>query len=169
MATPAPSGSVQEAPRLIPAGAPAAETVARVRNMPVGEITEEAVEKSQVLKGFEIDKDRYVTFEPRELAAVRAQTSTELGIAEFVRLQEIDPIFFETSYYAALDRGGEKPYALLFKALPQTDYAAIGSLAMHGREHTTSFDQDVAALFCTHFSTKKRYGPMKNIKPNRWW
>ena len=50
-------------------------------------------------------------------------------------MQEIDPIFFETSYYAEPDRGGEKPYALLFTALAETDYAAIGSLAMNGREH----------------------------------
>lgn len=71
------------------------------------------------------------------MAALRPQTSTELSIAEFVRLEEIDPIFFETSYYAAPDRGGDKPYALLFAALTETDYAAIGSLAMHGREHAT--------------------------------
>jgi DNA end-binding protein Ku len=50
-----------------------------------------------------------------------------------VRLPEFDPIFFETSYYAAPDWGGESP-ALLFTALSQTDYAAVGSLAKHGRE-----------------------------------
>jgi len=133
----APTGTVQELARTSPISPPAAETVARVRNLPVGENTEEPLQRPQVLKGFEIEKDRYVTFEPRELTAVRAQTSTELSIAEFVRLREIDPIFFETSYYAAPDRGGEKPYALLFAALAETDYAAIGSLAMHGREHAT--------------------------------
>ena len=54
-----------------------------------------------------------------------------------MRLQEIDPVFFDASYYAARDRGGERPYALLFAALAETDYAAIGSLAMYGREHAT--------------------------------
>jgi DNA end-binding protein Ku len=101
----------------------------------VAEDSETAVEKPQVLKGFEIEKDRYVTFEPHEVASLRPQTSKELEIAEFVRLEEIDPIFFETSYYAAPERGGEKPYALLFRALKETGYAAIGSVAMHGREH----------------------------------
>ena len=137
---PAPSARsevLQEVARPVLAAGPAAETVARVRNMRVGELAEQPIDKPQVLKGFEIEKDRYVTFEPRELAAVRAQTSTELSIVEFVRLNEIDPIFFETSYYAAPDRDGEKPYALLFTALAETDYAAIGSLAMHGREHAT--------------------------------
>lgn len=113
------------------------ESIARVRNAPVEEDRETQVEASEVLKGYEIEKDRYVTFRPEEVAAVRAKTSTELDIAEFVRLSEIDPIFFETSYYAAADRGGEKPYALLFWALSETGYAAIGSLAMHGREHAT--------------------------------
>jgi len=132
------ANKVQPFPGPVATGpAPEPETVAPVRNMPVGDLNRAPVQASQVLKGFEIEKDRYVTFTPGELAAVRAKTSTELSIAEFVRLQEIDPIFFETSYYAAPDRGGEKPYALLFAALAETDYAAIGSLAMHGREHAT--------------------------------
>jgi DNA end-binding protein Ku len=118
-----------------PEEAPAA--LVRVRNLPVNEADEAPVQKSQVLKGFEIEKDRYVTFDPGEIAALRPPTSTELGIAEFVRLEEIDPVYFETSYYAAPDRGGEKPYALLVQALTETGYAAVGSLAMHGREHAT--------------------------------
>ena len=76
---PAPSARsevLQEVARPVLAAGPAAETVARVRNMRVGELAEQPIDKPQVLKGFEIEKDRYVTFEPRELAAVRAQTST---------------------------------------------------------------------------------------------
>ncbi len=131
------STNVAEFPRQAPSTSAPAYQVARVRNMPVGELSEAPIKSPDVLKGFEIEKDRYVTFEPKELAAIRPRTSTELTIGEFVRLQEIDPIFFETSYYAAPDRGGEKPYALLFTALSATDYAAIGTLAMHGREHAT--------------------------------
>jgi len=134
----APNTKVAELPRSAPTvSAPAPEAIARVRNMPVGELTQAPVNPPEVLKGFEIEKDRYVTFEPSELAAIRPRTSTELTIGEFVRLKEIDPIFFETSYYAGPDRGGEKPYALLFTALSETDYAAVGTLAMHGREHAT--------------------------------
>lgn len=129
------AGTVHEMPAPPAAGPTPAETVARVRNQPVGEWSEAPLEKPQVLKGYEIEKDRYVTFEPRELAALRPPTSTELPITEFVRLEEIDPIFFETSYYAAPDRGGDKPYALLYRALRETGYAGLGSLAMHGREH----------------------------------
>jgi DNA end-binding protein Ku len=133
---PPPKGRIHEVPaRGSEATGPAPEAVARVRNMQVAETSESPVAPPQILKGFEIEKDRYVTFEPREVAALRPRTSTELDITEFVRLQEIDPVFFETSYYAVPDRGGEKPYVLLFKALAESGYAALGSLAMHGREH----------------------------------
>jgi len=126
-----------ETPPPSPEPAPEPEPVARVRYVPTGDVEDAPVERSQLLKGFEIEKDRYVTFEPQEVAALRPRTSTELSIAEFVRLEEIDPVFFETSYYAVPDPGGEKPYALLFRALSETRYAAVGSLAMHGREHAT--------------------------------
>ncbi len=109
--------------------------VARVRNLPAAEGGEVPIEKPQILKGYEVEKDRYVTFEPREVAALRPETSTELAIGQFVRVEEIDPIFFDTSYYAAPDGAGGKPYALLYRALAETGYAGLGRLAMHGREH----------------------------------
>jgi len=132
-----PQANIHELPRREAAEQPEPPSIARIRNMPVAENDQAPVEKSEVLKGYEIEKGRYVTFEPHEIAAARPKTSTELTMTEFVRLDEIDPIFFETSYYAMPDRGGEKPYALLFKALAESEYAAVGSLAMHGREHAT--------------------------------
>src|SRR5690349_19344361 len=87
-ATPAPRGRPQESPRSAPTPAAEPSPVARVRNLQVAEDSETAVEKPQVLKGFEIEKDRYVTFEPHEVASLRPQTSKELEIAEFVRLEE---------------------------------------------------------------------------------
>lgn len=136
--TPAASRApIREFPRPVSMPAAPPDSVARVRNAPVAETSDLPIEKARMLKGYEIEKDRFVTFQPSEVAALRPKTSTELDIAEFVHLSEIDPIFFETSYYAAPDRGGEKPYALLFRALSDTGYAAVGSLAMHGREHAT--------------------------------
>jgi len=116
--------------------------VARVRTMPMTmpapdepEAAAEPVRKQDILKAFEIEKDRYVTFQPREIAALRARTSSELAIDEFVRLAEIDPVYFDVSYYVEPEPGAEKPYALLFTALVDSGYAAVGSVAMHGREH----------------------------------
>jgi DNA end-binding protein Ku len=113
--------------------------VARVRSMPMmapqGSEEPAPVAKEQMLKAFELEKDRYVVFDPGEIAALRPQTSSELAIEEFARLSEIDPVFFETSYYVEPDQGGEKPYALLYTALAESGYCAIGTFAMHGREH----------------------------------
>jgi DNA end-binding protein Ku len=114
-----------------------AEFVEPVRNSHVGESGRAPVDRSDILKAFEVEKDQYVVFEPRELAALKAETSTELEISEFVKLEEIDPVYFDTSYYVSPDKGGEKPYALLFRALTDSGYVALGSLAMHGREHAT--------------------------------
>ncbi len=112
--------------------------VMRVHQQPVsGQEDRPVVERSQILKGYELEKDRYAVFEAAELAALRPSTSTELEIVEFVRLNEIDPIFFDTSYYVAPDRGGEKAYAVLFGALKESSYVALGTFAMHGREHVT--------------------------------
>src|SRR3954447_18900251 len=116
--------------------------VARVRTMAMSmpapdepDAAPEPVRKQDILKAYEIEKDRYVTFQPREIAALRPRTSSELGITEFVRLAEIDPVFFDVSYYVEPEPGSEKQYALLFTALVDSGYAAMGSLAMHGREH----------------------------------
>ena len=59
----------------------------------------------------------------------------EMQILEFVKLAEVDPIYFETSYYVAPDRAGERAYGLLFEALRQSGLVAIAQLAMHQREH----------------------------------
>ena len=58
-----------------------------------------------------------------------------MEIVRSVRLFEIDPVFFETSYYVVPDRGGEKPYAILFEALRGTQHVALARVGMYGREH----------------------------------
>jgi DNA end-binding protein Ku len=140
---PPPRGKVQEFPKRQTAPEPPVtetpepESLAFVHNRAVGEVDDAPLERPQLLKGFEIEKGRYVALEPGEVAALRPQTSAELDIVEFVKLEEIDPIFFETSYYVHPEAGGEKPYALLYRALAESGYTALGSLAMHGREHAT--------------------------------
>jgi DNA end-binding protein Ku len=76
-----------------------------------------------------------VTFSNEELGKLRPTTSPDMQILRSVRLPEIDPVYFETSYYVMPDKGGERAYALLFAALEKTQYVAIAKVAMHGREH----------------------------------
>ena len=125
---PAPNRGIYEVPPAAEEAPP--ERVVRVHNAPAAEAGH-----APILKGYEVAKDDYMVLKPSEVAELRPKTSTELNILEFVLLQEIDPIFFDTSYYVVPDRGGEKPYAILFEALLKSGYVALGNVAMHGREH----------------------------------
>jgi DNA end-binding protein Ku len=93
------------------------------------------VSRAEIVKGYEYTPDRYVEVTKADLAKITVTTSREMQILEFARLAEIDPIYFETSYYIAPDRAGERPYALLLQALRETGFVAIAQLAMHNREH----------------------------------
>ncbi len=72
---------------------------------------------------------------PEELKKLAPKTSEEMAIQEFVSLNEIDPVYFETSYYAVPEEVGEKAYSLLYQALQKTKLVAVAELAMHSRSH----------------------------------
>jgi DNA end-binding protein Ku len=93
------------------------------------------VTRNEIVKGYEYARDRYVTLTKDELAAITPQTAREMQILEFVQLSEVDPIYFETSYYAAPDKGGERAYSLLFEALRNAGFVGVAQIAMHNREH----------------------------------
>ena len=94
------------------------------------------LERSEMVKGFAIEKDKYVIVEPEEIAKIAPATAKAMEILEFVVADEIDPIYFDASYYLRPSEGGERPYALLFQAMEQSKYSAIAKLTMHSREHT---------------------------------
>jgi DNA end-binding protein Ku len=93
------------------------------------------IPRSEIVKGFEYEKDRYVIIEDEEVKKVAPSTAKVMEIQEFVKGEQVDPIYFETSYYMAPDEAGEKPYALLFDALKKTGYVGVAKIAMHNREH----------------------------------
>ncbi|HYP15271.1 MAG TPA: Ku protein, partial [Bryobacteraceae bacterium] len=93
------------------------------------------VSREEIVKGFEYGPGKYVVLSNEELASIAEQNSREMEIHEFVRLDEIDPVYFETSYYVVPDRAGERPYALLLEALRASRFVALARLAMHKREH----------------------------------
>jgi DNA end-binding protein Ku len=97
--------------------------------------SDEVVSKAAVVKGYEYDKDRYVVVEAEELKSIAPKTATEMEIHEFAQLSEIDPVYFETSYYVRPEEAGEKAYALLYRALQLTGLVAVAKFAMHSREH----------------------------------
>src|SRR3954453_22371759 len=86
----------------------------RVKQVLFCQAEDKPIPRSEIVKGYEYEKDRYVVVEDEEIKKVAPKTAKTMEILEFVRSAEVDPIYFESSYYMAPDEAGEKPYALLF-------------------------------------------------------
>jgi DNA end-binding protein Ku len=93
------------------------------------------VERSEVEKGYEYEDGQYVLFTAEELDKVEPESARSMEILEFVKLDEIDPVYFDSSYYAAPEEGGAKAYRLLTEAMQQSGYAGIAKVTMHNREN----------------------------------
>ena len=106
-----------------------------VRQASISNDSEEVVPTEAVVKGYEYEKDRFVEIDAEELKNAAAETSREMQIDEFVKLADIDPVYFETSYYMSPEAAGEKAYALLYRSMQLSGLVAIAQFAMHGREH----------------------------------
>ena len=99
-------------------------------------LDERVVERSEIVKGYEYRKGEYVIIEPDEIKKIEPKTAKAMEILEFVKASDVDPIYFESSYYLMPEEAGRRPYALLARALEETDYVAIAKLTMHNREYT---------------------------------
>jgi DNA end-binding protein Ku len=96
-------------------------------NVPVG--------REEMVKGYEFAKDQYVMFSPEELKALEEAGTQTAEIAEFLPIESIDPVFFDKAYYLAPDKFGAKPYALLAKALRESNRCAVGRWAARGKQY----------------------------------
>jgi len=95
---------------------------------------ERVVERNELVKGFQFERERYVTFTDAELKAVEAAASPTIDIHEFVPLERVDPIYFEGVHYLGPDKGGEKAYGLLAEAMRDTGKVALAQHVSHGKE-----------------------------------
>src|SRR5467141_4072003 len=94
------------------------------------------VERSEIVKGYEFRKGEYVIVEPDEIKKIEPKTAKTMEILEFVKSSDVDPVYFESSYYMSPEEAGRRPYALLTTALEKSEYVAIAKLTMHNREYT---------------------------------
>jgi DNA end-binding protein Ku len=94
------------------------------------------VERSEVIKGYEHDDSQYVLVEDNELKKITPRSGRTMEIVAFVKEEQIDPIYFDSSYFALPEKDHEKPYALLLKALEDKKRVAIATVTMHQREYT---------------------------------
>lgn len=97
----------------------------------------EVVPRNEMVKGYEFAKDHYVVFEPEELKALEAASTQAIEISEFVPRESVDPILYDTSYYLAPDKGGERAYQLLAEALRKSDLFAVATYAARGKQTVT--------------------------------
>jgi len=107
----------------------------RVKQVLYCQAEDKPIQRSDIVKGYEYEKDKYVVVEDEEIKKVAPRTAKTMEVLEFVKASEVDPIFLESSYYLAPDEAGEKPYALLFEALRQSGCVGVAKIAMHNREH----------------------------------
>jgi DNA end-binding protein Ku len=107
----------------------------RIKQMVFCQAEDKAIPRSELVKGYEYEKDHYVEIDDEDIKKVAPKTARVMEILEFVQADQVDPVYLESSYYMAPDEGGEKPYALLFQALRESKYYALAKVAMHNREH----------------------------------
>jgi DNA end-binding protein Ku len=94
------------------------------------------VERSEIVKGYEYRKGEYVVIELEEIKKIEPKTAKAMEILEFVKAEEVDPVYFETSYYLVPEEAGRRPYVLLARVLDETDTVGVAKLTMHNREYT---------------------------------
>jgi DNA end-binding protein Ku len=94
------------------------------------------IDRSELVRGYEIEKGRYVVFTDEELKNLEATGSDHaIEITEFLPLREVDPVYFEESYFLESDRGSGKAYRLLTDAMASSERVALGRYTMRGKEH----------------------------------
>jgi DNA end-binding protein Ku len=95
----------------------------------------EEVAYEDIVKGYEISKGQYVVIEPEELEALDPETTHTIDIEDFVQLDEIDPLFFDASYYVLPDARGEKAYRLLLEAMRDAGKVGIAKVVMRSKQY----------------------------------
>jgi DNA end-binding protein Ku len=122
-----------------------AESGGRVRQKRVGPDGEE-IAYEQIVKGYEIGPDRYVTITPEELEALEPQKTRTIDIEDFVDLEQIDPIYYDHPYYLAPDTGAAKAYRLLVDAMEDSGKVAVARVVLRSKEHLVAIRPRNGAL-----------------------
>jgi DNA end-binding protein Ku len=110
------------------------KTGMRIAQKRVDSQSGEEVPYDDIVKGYEIAKDRYVVIEPGELDALEPKKTKTIEIEDFVELGQIDPVFYDHPYYLAPGAGGIKPYRLLLEAMRETGRVAIARVVIRSKE-----------------------------------
>ncbi len=128
------------------------------------------VSRDEVVKGYEYEDGKYVLLDPEEVKRIAPHSARSMEILAFVKQSQIDPLFFDSSYYVVAEDEGRKGYELLLKTLESTKRVGIAKVTMHQREYTVflrPYDGGLA-LHTMYFANEIRhapgYGKTDNIK-----
>ena len=94
------------------------------------------VSRDEIVMGYEVDEDKMVVADREELKKLQPASSSTMDILQFVKLGDVDPIFFETSYFSVPEEAGRRGYTLLLETMEEMKLAALAQVTMHQRERT---------------------------------
>jgi DNA end-binding protein Ku len=107
----------------------------RVKQVLYCQAEDQPVSRTDLGKGFEYDKDRYVVVDEHDLTRAEPRTARLMEVLRFVPAARVDPVYLDTSYYVVPEAAGQRPYTLLFHALSQSGYVAMAQWTAFNREH----------------------------------
>ncbi len=106
----------------------------RIQNQRICPACKVVVERADLVRGFQVSKDQYIQVTDEELDALKAEGDNAIALEQFIPLETVDPLFFESSYYLAPDKGAAKPYQLLAETMKKTGRAALAQMVFHDKE-----------------------------------
>ena len=120
-------------------------TMARIRYKKVSALDGDEVPDDHIVKGYEVSKDRYVVVDPDELEPFIPAATKTVDLEEFVDLEDIDPVYFDSAYYVA-PGANPKPYVLLARAMEEAGKVAIGRFVMRNKQYTAAIRAEEGRL-----------------------
>jgi DNA end-binding protein Ku len=132
--------------------------------------TGEHVDADDVIRGFEVDKGRFVELADEDLDRLDVELTHSIDICDFVSIEEIDPIYFRKTYYLEPQEGAEKAYRLLVKALDETGRVAIAKIVIRNKQHLACVRSanDVLVLETMYYADEVRepdVAPKPRVQP----
>ena len=142
----------------------------RLRQPPYCPHCERIVDHTEVVKGYEERDGSYVLIEPEEIKKIAPESSRVMDLLSFAEQSEIDPLFFDSSYFVVAEDAGRKAYQLLWKTLEDSQRVGISKVTIHQREYTAFLRpyEHGLVLHTMYFANEIReapgYGKTDNVK-----
>jgi DNA end-binding protein Ku len=126
------------------------ECLTPIKNQRYCPYHDKVIEWKDVVRGYEVSKGKFVTVTDEELEAIPIDTGHSVNVAGFVELREIDPLYYERSYYVAPDEGGTKAFVLFRDALKEVNRVAVGQVVIRDKEYPVALrPYDVGMVMAT--------------------